>query len=216
AQRAEELPSLEAFRFRGIWLSAYAPVGEGGLPDVLALLTGAADPCPDPAVPCALPPETETVLDQLVDQGRTWRAYVEDDSATATPGDPFPALPALADAPEVVPLAELAQPPKPAPDPANLTLLLPGLAKLDPAVADAWLTETLAALDAQIVLVQLADGALLIAPEAASGTEDDAPLDAFSLLRTIEDLFGLPTLGEAEKAEPLPWSQELHGDPTGS
>jgi hypothetical protein len=300
AQHADQLPSIASYRNRGVWLSGFEPLGDGGLPDVVALLTG-RDACTDPAVPCAFPATAPTLLAQLDEQAKTWTAYVEDDSPTPTAGDPFPAFPVLAASPGVVALAQLdpggaaapaaapapttpaadpapapaaqAAGPAPAPDPApapapapgvdpstttptdpvapadpatttpdpapaadaapapaattpttttaptttpaapkakdagppDLSLVLPGVAKLDPAVADPWLVRTVAASQADLIVVELADGALLLGPQVASGTTDDTTYDAFDLLRTLEDVFGLETLGKAADATALPW-----------
>ncbi len=346
---AEQLPALAAYRKRGVWLSRFRPVGDGGLADLVALLTG-TDDCQDPAAACAIPADVPTLLSQLDEQGKTWRAYVEDVAATASASDPFPAFAALAGSANVVPLAQLpgqppasaapapaasapaalpadattpatppanattpanpsatptanatanppaappadattqanppatppadattqanppaappadattpadptlAAPPAPAPGaaaaaattpgdptasppadptppaapanpptppatkakPPNLALILPGAAKRDPAVADPWLVQTIAASSAELIVVQLADGVLLLGPDVASGTEDRGPTDTYVLLRTLEDVFGLPTLGRADDATSMPWSQDVHGRTTGS
>jgi len=232
AQRTDELPSLAALRAQGGWLAGYRPLGDGGLQDVVALL-GGQDACADPAEPCAFGPDVHTVFDQIDATGRTWRAYVEDHlgpascaGQPATPADPFGAFASLADAAGCVPLSTL----DPATDPPELSLVLPGLAKLDPAAADAWLTDTVAAItvspafaDGGLVVVTLADGALVLSPSyVAPGTQVDTQADAFSLLRTLQDAFGLPTLARSADAAPLghplwtAWSQDVHRNDTSS
>ncbi|UGS35176.1 hypothetical protein [Capillimicrobium parvum] len=235
AERADQLPSLAALRTQGGWLAGYRPLGDGGLQDVAGLLSG-QDACADQAQPCAFGPEVETVLGQLTDTDRTWRAYVEDHLGPAgcaalppTPGDPFGAFASLADATDCVPLSQLAADLQSAGDAPALSLVLPGLAKIDPASADPWLAATVAELtdsaayaDGGLVVVTLADGALVLSTDVAPGTQVDAASDAFSLLRTLQDAFGLPTLGRSADAAAYDdtlwtaWSQDVHGSETSS
>ena len=56
-------------------------------------------------------------------------------------------------------------------------------------------------------------GALLLSPFVSPGGTDAAPYDPYSLLRSIEDLFGLPHLGKANGAKVRSFAQPLLGTP---
>jgi phosphatidylinositol-3-phosphatase len=58
-------------------------------------------------------------------------------------------------------------------------------------------------------------GALLLSPFVSSGATEAAPYDPYSLLRSVEDLFGLPPLGRAAGAGVKSFAPELLGETGG-
>jgi hypothetical protein len=54
-------------------------------------------------------------------------------------------------------------------------------------------------------------GALLLSPFVGAGTTIDAPYDQFTLLRSIEELFGLDPLGHASTTSLKPFGPRVYG-----
>ena len=57
---------------------------------------------------------------------------------------------------------------------------------------------------------------LVIAPDVPAGLQVSAPLDHYSLLRTVEDAFGLPLLGGAAGAATRPMTAFFSAPATSS
>ncbi|MCW3039855.1 MAG: hypothetical protein JWM31_1760, partial [Solirubrobacterales bacterium] len=54
-----------------------------------------------------------------------------------------------------------------------------------------------------------ATGALLLSPRLRAGVTDDTPTGPYALLRTLEDLFGLPPLGHAADPTVTPYDSAV-------
>jgi hypothetical protein len=207
---------------RGQLLTRYSAVGEGGLANRIALISGQA-PTPltelgCPAYDCVYPPETKTLADQLATYGLEWRAYagvVPDRGCTQPdPSNPFLYFHSLIDVSDCSrSLVELARLEK------DLGALerTPVLSYITPASgADAVASEELLREWVPKILRSPAyrdDGMLVIAFDSAPtaepasvlvlspfvrrGISNDRAYDHYDLLRTIEVQLGFEALGQA-------------------
>ncbi|MCW2983107.1 MAG: phosphoesterase, partial [Conexibacter sp.] len=197
---------------RGAVLSGYAAAGPSAAVNEVALLGGqvpTAD-CATDVAACVLPAGETSLPDQLTSVNLTWRAYVEDAAqrCAATPSarvgvSLFTTLTSRDDcATNVVGLdaldADLAD-----------TAKAPALSLLVPTAAD--LHDLVARITASTayrhdgVLVVLSDapgaaGALVLSPRATAGATSAGATGPVALLRSLDDLFGLPALGAAADA----------------
>jgi hypothetical protein len=206
----------DALASRGTVLSAYAPAPGGPLAGATTLLSGA-----EPAAA-----DVPTLLGQLTEKTKPWRAYVEGhgDTGCAAPGTPF-ALTTIAASPvcatSIADLSQLstdllAQDTIPAfsyilPDPSRDGSGATGTTALDALLEQviAPIRRTKAYKSSGLIAILPASGApgstaptgaLLLSPFVAHGKSIDATLGPYALLRTFEDVFSLDHLGHAADA----------------
>ena len=224
-RRALATPSIAALASRFILATSYHAVARPSLPNYLALTSGSTWDVADDAYH-ALP--EAGIGRQLTDAGISWRAYMEGMTAAGCMRSPYPyalkqdpfAYYGGACAPNVVPLDALD---------ADLVGQTPRFVWITPGLChdahDCALDEAGVWLDALVARIVVSpawrDGGVLfivwdegdggdtnlvplIAGTSTSAPgESAAPYDHYSLLATIEDLFGLPRLGKAKDATPI-------------
>jgi hypothetical protein len=217
--------TFAGLRPQGRLLSGYAPLADNDLPDYIAAISGqppnaatkagCATPgdFPSSAKPndqgvvagdgCVYPVDAITLADQITGKGKVWKAYIEGQTQACTPGpeNPFAYFHSLLDlgacSTGEVPLDQLA---------GDLTS-----GKKTPAFSFIVPTSPLSQLTPQILgspaykkdgLLVISYGAhpggtLLLSPFVKAGGDDASPYNAYSLLRTVDDIFGVSPLAEA-------------------
>lgn len=223
-QRALAAPTIAALASRFILATAYHAVARPSLPNYLAMTSGSTWGITDDAYH-VLP--ATGIGAQLTAAGIPWRAYMEGMTGTcmnspypyALKHDPFAYYGGVC--PEnVVPLerldADLAG------DTPRLVWITPGLCH---DAHDCPVNEAGVWLDALVVRIVASEawrqsGVLFIVWDEGNGGDENlvplifgtsatapgrtaVPYDHYSLLATIEDLFGLPRLGNATDARPI-------------
>ena len=220
-----QAPYLTALARRGTTLSDAHAITHPSEPNYLALFSGSTQGVRDDACPLSF--DGPTLAGQLLDSGRTFVGYAEELPAA---GDPvcraggyarkhapwtdFPALP-----PEVgQPMTAL---PHDWSDLPTVSFVVPGLCNdmhdCGVAAGDAWARTTLpryvdtAAAQEAVVVVTFDedDGStdnhiptFLVGAGVRAGASDQR-VDHYTVLRTIEDMYGLPPLGAAAQRVPL-------------
>jgi phosphatidylinositol-3-phosphatase len=212
---------------QGELISGYAAVAQGELANEVALVSGQdptpaiAANCPQ--YDCLYASDIKTVADQLTAAGKTWRAYVEDQPAPCSHADaesyvawrnPFLYFHSIADSPDCanfdIGLDQLAFDLTSADTTAALSVIIPNRCHDGSGTCAGNANAFLAATVDQIVrspgyaaggLIAITSaqggGLLLISQRVEPGGRDDGTYDHYSLLRSIEDVFGLDHLGHA-------------------
>jgi hypothetical protein len=216
-----------ALRKQGELIGGYTAVTQGELANEVALVSGQdATPAISancPQYDCLYPPEVKTVADQLTAAGKTWRAYVEDQPAPCSHADagsyaawrnPFVYFHSIADSADCanfdIGLDQLAFDLTSADTTASLSLIVPNRCNDGSGTctgdAKAFLTSTVAQIvgspgyaDGGLIAITSAQGGglLLISQQVEPDSSDGGTYNHYSLLRSIEDVFGLDHLGHA-------------------
>jgi phosphatidylinositol-3-phosphatase len=196
-------------------LTNYHAVTHPSLPNYLALVSGSTHGISDDCTGCVIARGT-TIGDRLTRAGRTWAAYGE-----GYPGSPrfakrhVPFLNFPRDRTHVQPLAAL----RPGRLPA-FAFVAPDLCHdmhdCDVATGDAWLrrkVQPLLRVPRTAVFVLCDDGttsaggghvaAIVAGTAVARRVRYTLPTGHYAVLRTIEDVLGVPPLGASARARPL-------------
>ena len=213
---------------RGQLLTRYSAIGEGGLANRIALISG-QEPTPQteldcPANDCLYPAEAKTVADQLSTYGLEWRAYLGPEPVSPCPApDPanpfvyFHSIVDLSDCPRsTVGLERLGRDLQ-APERTPVLSYISHDDVANPLASEALLREWVPAIlrsrayrkDGLLVITfdhapaTQADervGALVLSRFVRRGISNDRAYDHYDLLRTTEDLLGFEALGLAAEA----------------
>jgi phosphatidylinositol-3-phosphatase len=219
-------PTFAALELRGATLTHYDAVSHPSLPNYLALVSGSTHGITDDCTSCIV--SGRSLADTLAAAGRTWRTYAEglphpgytgaSAGEYAKKHDPFVYFRNVLAHPawlaNVVPFAPLTSR---LPD---FSLVVPNLCNdmhdCSVATGDAWLRRNVVPLlstDA-VVFVVFDEGtsdaggggnveALVVGRPVRPGAVFAAPTSHYGLLRTIEQAWGLPLLGESARARPI-------------
>lgn len=231
---------------KGVLLLQHRALPGDALANEVAMLTGSTAPgAADKALTDQLTGAGLTWKAYVEDDGDP---ATPDGCAPGGPRNPFGAIPSLAGTPEcgssVADVPQLAVDVASADSTPNFSFVVPNRchdgspapcapgAFADTTAADGWLRGVLRTIRASAaykqdgLIVVTVDrgpddtpvGALLLSHVLKGGTTVDTPTTHLTLLRAVEDLFGLPPLGgaadaDADALENL-WSQDLHASAT--
>ena len=197
-------------------LTNYHALTHPSLPNYIALVAGSTNGISDDCTDCVIPRGT-TIGDRLTRAGRTWAAYAEGYPASprfAKRHVPFLYFPR--DRAHVHPLAAL----RPGRLPA-FAFVVPDrchdMHDCDVATGDAWLSRTvrpLLGVPRTAVFVLFDEGAtsagggghvaaIVAGTAVARRVHYTRPTGHYAVLRTIEDVLGVPPLGASASARPL-------------
>jgi phosphatidylinositol-3-phosphatase len=221
-------PTFNAMARRYVRFTNYRGVSHPSLPNYIAMVSGGTQGITSDCTSCLV--DAPNLADSLEHAGRTWKTYAE---ALPSPGftgawagryakkhDPFVYFRDIASSParrkRVVPFRRLG---------ADLrNNALPDFALVVPDMChsthdcpvrngDRWLARVLPPLlklPDTLVFVTFDEGnagnhipALALGTAVRRGTRSATPVDHYSLLRTIEDAWGLPLLGHSATAKPI-------------
>jgi phospholipase C len=221
-------PTFNAMARRYVRLTNYRGVSHPSLPNYIAMVSGGTQGITSDCTSCVV--DASNLADSLEHAGRTWKTYAE---ALPRPGftgpwagryakkhDPFVYFRDIASSParrnRVVPFSRLGTDLR--------TNALPDFSFVVPDMChsthdcpvrtgDRWLARVLPPLlklPNTLVFVTFDEGlagnhipALALGTAVRRGVRSAAPVDHYSLLRTIEDAWGLPLLGRSATATPI-------------
>ena len=202
---------MTALGIRNARLTNYFAVTHPSLPNYLALVSGSTHGITNDCTECSV--SGESIGDQLTRAGRSWAAYAE--GFPSAPGFAKKHVPFLYFASGTSHVRSLSRfDPQRLPD---FAFVVPNLCHdmhdCPVAVGDAWLkrfVKPLLAVEDTVVFVVFDEGlhgnhiaafalGTAVRPHAVFGRR----VDHYSLLATIEDMFGLPRLGAARAARPI-------------
>jgi len=208
---SQTAPALTALGLRYARLTNYFAVTHPSLPNYLALVSGSTHGITTDCTTCSV--NGPSIGDQLTSAGRSWAAYAEGFPSGARFAKKHVPFLYFADgANHVLPLSRF--------DPHRLpdfAFVVPNLCHdmhdCTVGVGDAWLKRIvtpLLAVEDTVVFVVFDEGSRgNHVPAFALGTSVQPHsvvtrrVDHYGLLRTIEDMFGLPRLGAAKTARPI-------------
>lgn len=222
-------PAFNAFARRGAVLRAYRGVTHPSLPNYLALVSGSTHGISSDCTSCTV--GGRSLADTLEARKLTWKAYAEGLPRAGWTGPsrgryakkhvPFLYFRRVLDRParlkRVVPLTQLARD-RAADHLPNFALVVPDLCHdmhdCSVATGDAWLKRFLPPLlklpgTAVFVVFDESDTAdpgvpaLALGPLVRARSYSTSKLSHYGLLRTIEEGFGLPLLGQSARATPV-------------
>ena len=208
---ARTAPALTALGLRYGRLTNYFAVTHPSLPNYLALVSGSTHGITNDCTACSV--DGQSIGDQLMGGGQSWAAYAEGfPSGARFAKQHMPFLYFAVGATHVLPLSRF--------DPHRLpdfAFVVPNLCHdmhdCSVGAGDAWLRRfvtPLLAVQDTVVFVVFDEGFLGNHVAAYALGTAVRPRSAFTgrvghygLLRTIEDMFGLPRLGAAKTARPI-------------
>jgi len=222
-------PAFNAFARRGAVLRAYRGVTHPRLPNYLALVSGSTHGISSDCTSCTV--GGRSLADTLEARKLTWKAYAEGLPRAGWTGPsrgryakkhvPFLYFRRVLDRParlkRVVPLTQLARD-RAAGHLPNFGLVVPDLCHdmhdCSVATGDAWLKRFLPPLlklpgTAVFVVFDESDTAdpgvpaLALGPLVRARSYSTSKMSHYALLRTIEEGFGLPLLGQSARATPV-------------
>jgi len=222
-------PAFNAFARRGAVLRAYRGVTHPSLPNYLALVSGSTHGISSDCTSCTV--GGRSLADTLEARKLTWKAYAEGLPRAGWTGPsrgryakkhvPFLYFRRVLDRParlkRVVPLTRLARD-RAAGHLPNFALVVPDLCHdmhdCSVATGDAWLKRFLPPLlklpgTAVFVVFDESDTAdpgvpaLALGPLVRARSYSTSKMSHYALLRTIEEGFGLPLLGQSARATPV-------------
>jgi phosphatidylinositol-3-phosphatase len=222
-------PAFNAFARRGAVLRAYRGVTHPSLPNYLALVSGSTHGISSDCTSCTV--GGRSLADTLEARKLTWKAYAEGLPRVGWTGPsrgryakkhvPFLYFRRVLDRParlkRVVPLTQLARD-RAAGHLPNFALVVPDLCHdmhdCSVATGDAWLKRFLPPLlklpgTAVFVVFDESDTAdpgvpaLALGPLVRARSYSTSKMSHYGLLRTIEEGFGLPLLGQSARATPV-------------
>jgi hypothetical protein len=208
---ARSAPAMTALGLRYARLTNYFAATHPSLPNYLALVSGSTHGITDDCTTCSV--EGESIGDQLTRAGRSWAAYAEGfPSGAGFAKKHVPFLYFAYGTTHVRPLSRF--------DPHRLpdfAFVVPNLCHdmhdCSVGTGDVWLKRFVKALlgvPDTIVFVVFDEGspgnhvaAFALGTAVRVHSVFNRRVDHYGLLRTIEDIFGLPRLGAAEAARPI-------------
>jgi hypothetical protein len=208
---ARSAPRLTALGRRYARLTSYSGVAHPSLPNYLALVSGSTHGITSDCFTCSV--SGTTIGDQLTEAGRSWGAYAEgypSGAGFAKWHVPFLYFPG--GAAHVRPLSDLA--PRALPDFAFVVPdLCHDLHDCSVSTGNAWLSRfvrPLLVVRDTVVFVVFDEGvggnhvpAFALGSDVRPHSVFAGRVDHYGLLRTIEDMWGLPHLGAAASARPI-------------
>jgi hypothetical protein len=213
-------PSFNAYARRYARLLRYYAVTHPSLPNYLALVSGSTQGIRSNCLNCVI--DAPNLADTLEAAGHTWKTYAEgfpNGARYAKKHNPFVYFRNV-DRSRIVPLNELAADLGEGTLP-DFSLIVPDLCNsmhdCSVSVGDAWLrrlAKPLLQLDNTAIFVLFDEGtsrvhggghiaALVLGTAVRPGARNGAFLTHYSVLRTIEDAWGLLRLGRSAQATPI-------------
>ena len=213
-------PTFNAYARRYARLLRYYAVTHPSLPNYLALVSGSTQGISSNCTDCSV--DAPNLADTLEAAGLSWKTYAEgfpDSPRYAKKHNPLLYFRSV-DRSRVVPLTELGVDLRKGTLP-NFSLIVPDLCNsmhdCPVSVGDAWLRQLakpLLQLDNTAIFVLFDEGtsrvhggghvaALVLGTAVRPGARNGALLSHYSVLRTIEDAWGLPRLGRSARATPI-------------
>lgn len=221
-------PTFNAMARRYVRFTNYRGVSHPSLPNYIAIVSGGTQGITSDCTDCIV--DAPNLADSLEHAGRTWKTYAESLPSPGFTGawagryakkhDPFVYFRDIASSPgrrkRVVPFSRLG--------PDLRRNALPDFALVVPdmcdsthdcpvRIGDRWLAHVLPPLlktPKTLVFVTFDEGlvgnhipALALGTAVRRGIAITTPADHYSLLRTIEDAWGLPLLGKSASAKPI-------------
>jgi phospholipase C len=221
-------PTFNAMARRYVRFTNYRGVSHPSLPNYIAMVSGGTQGITSDCTDCVV--DAPNLADSLDHAGKSWKTYAESLPSPGFTGawagryakkhDPFVYFRDIASSPgrrkRVVPFSRLA--------PDLRKNALPDFALIVPDMCDSthdcpvrtgdrWLARVLPPLlklPNTLVFVTFDEGlvgnhipALALGTAVRKGARITTPTDHYSLLRTIEDAWGLPLLGNSAKAKPI-------------
>jgi phosphatidylinositol-3-phosphatase len=221
-------PTFNAMARRYVRFTNYRGVSHPSLPNYIAMVSGGTQGITSDCTSCLV--DAPNLADSLEHAGRTWKTYAE---ALPRPGftgawagryakkhDPFVYFRDIASSParrkRVVPFSRLGPDLRKSALP-DFALVVPDMCNsmhdCPVRTGDRWLARVLPPLlklPNTLVFVTFDEGnagnhipAIALGTAVRRGTRSATPVDHYSLLRTIEDAWGLPLLGHSASAKPI-------------
>jgi phosphatidylinositol-3-phosphatase len=221
-------PTFNAMARRYVRFTNYRGVSHPSLPNYIAMVSGSTQGITSDCTSCVV--DAPNLADSLEHAGRTWKTYAESLPSPGFTGawaglyakkhDPLVYFRDIASSPgrrkRVVPFtmlgADLRRNALP-----DFALVVPNMCNsthdCPVRTGDRWLSRVLPPLlklPNTLVFVTFDEGlvgnhipALALGTAVRRGARSAAPVDHYSLLRTIEDAWGLPLLGKSASAKPI-------------